>query len=86
MIFDLRLGKPETQVSYDCLLVAFIECSVEGHIAWREVDTADEISRFGGSMETIHPDVFPFDRERSIVVNVIQRHNDVLEFDIAMSR
>ena len=35
-------------------------------------------------MDTIHPDVFPFDRQRTTVGDIIQCDNDILKMDVAV--
>ena len=55
---------------------------VEDDVARREERFLDEFARFLGSVPTIHALIFPFDGERAVVVNVVQRANDRFEVDV----
>src|ERR1700761_7431172 len=59
-----------------------IELRVEGDGAALEVKFLDERARFGGAEFAVHAAVFPLDRERAGVVDVVEGDDDVLELDV----
>ena len=65
------------------LLVRLVEGGVEGDIAAREVETANEAGGLGTAVHAVHADVLPFDRKRPAVADVIERDDHILELDIA---
>ena len=67
-------------------LVRFIEGSVKGDFAGWEIHAANESCRFFRAVDAIHANVFPFDRERTFVSDIVERDDDVLEFDVAMAK
>jgi hypothetical protein len=50
-----------------------------------EIDGSHKCSRFSRAVFSVHPAVFPFDAERALIADVVERNDDVFEFDIAMT-
>ena len=50
---------------------------------WGKIEPFDELGRFPGPRFTIHPHVFPFDRQRTVNTDLIQRADDLLEIHAA---
>src|SRR5690606_18612904 len=42
-----------------------------------------ELAGLAGAMFAVHADVFPFDRERAVVADLVKRADDLLEIDAA---
>ncbi|MEY2640910.1 MAG: hypothetical protein RL150_303 [Candidatus Parcubacteria bacterium] len=63
--------------------VSAVELRVEDDIRRRKVQLPHECRRFGGTELTIHPTVFPLDRQRPFVADVVQRTDDALKVDPA---
>ncbi len=49
---------------------------------WLEVQLFRELGRFRRAAFPLHPGVFPFDRQRAVVVDFIESSNDRLEIDL----
>src|SRR5687768_11460202 len=68
------------------LLILLLKLRVEGDCARREIDLPDKGRRFCRTVHAIHPAVLPFDAKRSAIANVVQRDDDVLELDVAVTK
>ena len=55
------------------------EGRVEGAAAGAEVDLLDVVGGFGCAVVAVHAAVFPFDRERTVVVDVVEGPDDLFE-------
>ena len=62
----------------------FIEVGIERDVGGFEVCLFDECSRFCGTVFAIHPAVFPLNGEGTLVADIIQRSDDLLEVHTAM--
>src|SRR5688572_15310932 len=69
----------------DSRLILLFKLRVEGDRARREINLPDKGRRFSRTMHAIHPAVLPFDAERSAITNIVQRDDDVLELDVAVT-
>src|ERR1700722_4029034 len=58
---------------------------VERHSARSKIIGTNIPARLGCPMDTVHSDVFPFDRQRAPVADVIEGDDDLFEADISMS-
>src|SRR5690606_26994597 len=56
-----------------------LEGGVEGDIGGCQVGALDELHRFGCPRDPVHAGVFPLDRQRALVANVVERPEDALE-------
>src|SRR5690606_38911072 len=65
--------------------VSVAELRVERDLRAREIDRADELARLARAVLAIHAAVFPLDRERAVVADVVERDDDALEIDVAVS-
>ncbi len=61
------------------LLLAFFEGGVEGTTAASEVHLLGELACLASSELTVHTRVFPFNRKRTFVADVVQGSNDLFE-------
>src|SRR5690606_14602887 len=59
------------------------EGRVERRGRWREVERAAERRRLGGAVDAVHAHVLPLDGERSLVADVVEGDDDLLEVDVA---
>ena len=66
-------------------LVFAFESRVESYAAWHEVVCFNVRARLGRAMDTIHADVFPLDRERPAIADIVERNDDFLELNVAVS-
>src|SRR5205807_8308804 len=60
-----------------------IELCIERDGRRLEVDLFHEGGGFGGAVLSVHAAVFPFDRERALVADVVEGDDDLLEVDVA---
>src|SRR5258708_2085539 len=60
------------------------ELGVEGYCAGFEVCILGERAGLRGAVLAVHAAVFPFDGERALIVDVIERPDDLLEVDGAV--
>ena len=65
------------------VLLLFRERRVEGHQARLEIEALQEFAGFGRAVFAVHAAVFPFDRERALVADPVQRADDLFEVDPA---
>ena len=56
-----------------------VERRVEGDAARLEIELPDELARLAGAALALHAAVFPLDRQRAGVADVVQRADDALE-------
>jgi hypothetical protein len=78
------IDSPFTRFFADQALSPF-ECRVEREAARRKIIGSDVPTRFCSAMHAIHPDVFPFDRERAPIPDVVQSDDDILKPDITVA-
>src|SRR5215469_15181241 len=57
------------------------KCRVERGLIGRKIQFAHELTALGRAVHAVHAAVFPFNREWPTVADVVQRHDDVFEFD-----
>ena len=85
MMHELAIGERTTAfpVRHD-LALAFGEGRIEEPAGRLEAHLLlDEPSRLGGAVFAIHAAVFPLDRERAVVADVVERPRDLLEVDLS---
>ena len=66
-------------------MVLLVESGIERDVRTWKIDIADEGRGLRGSVDAIHADVLPLDGERAGVFEIVERDDDVFEFDIAMA-
>src|SRR5579859_318589 len=59
------------------------EGRVERGLVWSKIEIADEGAAFRCAMDAVHAAVLPFHGERSSVADIIQRHDDLFETNVA---
>src|ERR1044072_2350611 len=71
---------------FNLWLVLFLlgKCCIEGGFVWSEIQFADECATFGRAVDAIHAAIFPFQRKRTAIANVVQRDDAVLELNVAV--
>ena len=57
------------------------ESGVEGHQRGLEIDRPDIPAGFGRAHFAVHPAVFPFHRQGTVIADAVQRADDLLEVD-----
>ena len=50
-----------------------------------EIVTFYVLIGYGSAVHAVHADVLPLDRQRALVTDIIERHDDVFEIDIAVA-
>ena len=83
LVWPLRRSGPTTAGGCGALLA---ERFVEDAVGLREVEGLDELAGFGGAELAVHGGVFPFDGERALVADDVQRADDLLEVDAAAAQ
>src|SRR5688572_3791355 len=68
------------------ILLVLLEGRVEGPTAGGEILRFHELAGLAGAKFALHAAVFPFDRERSLVVNLVECPDDLLKIDRASPR
>src|SRR5689334_8349924 len=63
----------------------FLKRRIERHRARLEAQLLNERTSLRSAVLAIHADVFPLDAERSLITYVVQRNNDLLEVDVAVT-
>lgn len=64
-------------------MVCAIKSGIKGDAAGWEVEFPNKGSSFGGAVDAVHANVFPFDRKGAVVADVIESDDDVFKLDIA---
>lgn len=64
----------------------FFECRVKERLRRGEVQFSGEIVGVGGTMPLFHSRIFPFHRERSLIIDSIEFADDFLEVDFTVPR
>ena len=75
-------GNPKT-AAWALLL---LKRGVEGELAGGEVDPLDKLAGLLRAVETVHAHVFPLDRQRALVADLVQRADDLLEVHPAVAQ
>src|SRR5690606_3782791 len=60
-----------------------IKRRVKRHVARREVELPQELARLAGAMLAFHAAVFPLNRQRAIVLDDVERPDDLFEVHAA---
>src|SRR5262245_51615729 len=63
-----------------------LECRIKCHLTGREVHSLDELTRLTRARFPVHAAVFPFDRQRTAVADLVERADDLLEVYAATAR
>jgi hypothetical protein len=63
-----------------------LECVVEQNVRRCQIKLSNEAEGFRCTLISVHAVVFPFNREGTLVSNVIQRTEDSLEWNAAPAR
>lgn len=66
------------------LLVRRIESRVESDIACGEIERLYAGACFRRAVHSVHSSVFPFDRQRPLIADVVERDYDFLEINVAV--
>ena len=61
-----------------------LEGGIESPAARSEVVGLDVLARLGGAVHLIHANIFPLDRERAAIADIVERNDDLLELDVAV--
>ena len=82
--FDLHLLAVDRDLNHtQAAELPFIKGRVEGPIAGGEIEFLGELAGFLRTEGPFHPAVFPFDRQGTVVADVIQGSNDLFKVDAA---
>ena len=61
-----------------------LEGGIEGSAARSEVVGFDVPAGLGGAVHAIHANVFPLDRERPAITDIVERNDDLFELNVAV--
>ena len=62
-----------------------VKLRIEGNLGRLEVRLLEERRSFRRTVLAVHPAVFPLDRKRALIANIVQSDDDFLEIDIAVA-
>src|SRR5690348_4506442 len=82
VVFLPKYPAPEPQPPSSALRKRRVEC----YAARLEVELFDKLARLAGTMLAVHADVLPLDRERAVILRLVECPDDLLEVHTAAPR
>ena len=67
-------------------LLLLLKRRVELHVTRREIELSHELARFFRAVFAVHAAIFPFDGERAVVADFVERADDLFEVHAAATR